>query len=259
MSESMFAPGPFMCEPRKALPCPARIRLQVRSPTCEIVHMFKSMFVLALASQKGGVGKTALGINLAVAAARDKRTAVIIDIDPQATAANWKDRSKLENPAVVSAVPSRVRQALEAAEAHGADFVVIDPPGKADNLAILAASFADLVYVPVEGRMSSFETLPGVHGLLQAAQNNPPAFVVLNKIHPSATTQAETVKQMVGEAYPQIPICPHHVATMDSFGTSQDTGKSVFDYEAEGRAASDIRQLYKFTCAQSDKLKRGRK
>jgi chromosome partitioning protein len=105
--------------------------------------MSKSMFVLALVTQKGGPGKTSLAINLASAAARDGLTTVIIDIDPQANAANWKDRSK-ENLAVVSSAPGRVRQALETAESHGAEFVVIDPPGKADNLAILAATFADL-------------------------------------------------------------------------------------------------------------------
>lgn len=226
--------------------------------------MSKSMFVLALVTQKGGPGKTSFAINLASAAARDGLTSVIIDIDPQANAANWKDRSK-ENLAVVSSAPGRVRQALETAELHGAEFVVIDPPGKADNLAILAATFADLVYVPSEPRMSNFETLPGVNGLLLATdgeerkkrgfQNQvPPAFVVLNKIHPSATTQAEAVKRMVGEAYPQIPVCPYHVAMMDSFGTSQDLGNSVFDDDLDGRAVADIRQLYKFTCAQSDKL-----
>jgi len=217
--------------------------------------MFKSMFVLALISQKGGSGKTTLGLNLAVAAAEQGHVSVIVDLDPQATAANWKDRRSGENPAVVSAPPARLRQTLEAAEAHGADFVVIDSPGKADNIAILAASVADLVFVPVEPRMSNFETLPGVHGLLQAAQShNPPAFAVLNKLHPSATTQAETIKRMVAEAFPQIPVCPLHISTRDIYGTSQDEGKSVFDDEPQGRAASEIRQLYKFTCAQSDKL-----
>lgn len=219
--------------------------------------MLKSMFVLALVSQKGGSGKTTLGLNLAVAAAEQGYASVIIDLDPQATAANWKDRRSLENPAVVSAPPGRLRQTLETAESHRADFVVIDSPGKADNIAILAANYADLVFVPVEPRMSNFETLPGVHGLLQATQNQtPPAFAVLNKLHPSATTQAETIKRMVADAFPQIPVCPYHISTLDIYGTSQDVGKSVFDDEPDGRAASDIRQLYKFTCAQSNKLRK---
>jgi chromosome partitioning protein len=223
-------------------------------------------YILAVISQKGGPGKTSFALNLASAAAERGYAAVIIDLDPQANAANWKDRRdklneklkqpRFENPAVISAAPGRLRQTIEAAEQNAADFIVIDSPGKADNIAMLAATYADLVLVPVEPRMSNLETLEGVHGLIQAIDtklrserlrdHNAAAFVVLNKLHPSATTQAETLKRMIAEAYPQIPVCPHHISYLDSFGTSQDIGKSVFDDEPKGRAAEEIRQLYKF-------------
>jgi chromosome partitioning protein len=217
--------------------------------------MSESMFVVALISQKGGPGKTTVAVNLAVAAAEQGLAAVVIDLDPQTTAANWKDRRTTENPAVVFAPSSRLRQTLEAAEQHGADFVVIDVPGKADSAAITAANFADLVLVPVEPRMSSFETIPGVHTLLQATERKaPPAFLLLNKLHPSATVQAETIKKMVADAYPQIPICPHHLSHLDVYGSAQDNGQSVLEAEPKGRAAADIRQLYKFTISQSHKL-----
>jgi chromosome partitioning protein len=212
------------------------------------------MFVVALLSQKGGPGKTTLAVNLAVAAAEQGLAAVIIDLDPQANAANWKDRRTIENPAVVSAPPGRVRQTLEAAEQHGADFVVIDCPGKADSTAIVAAQFADLVFVPVEAHMSNLETLPGVRALLQATQSKtPPVFVLINKIHPSAKTQAETVKRMIAEIYP-FPVCPVHLSHLDLYATTQDSGQSVLEAEPKGRAAEEIRQLYKFTISQTHKL-----
>ncbi len=233
--------------------------------------MSESSFVLGIISQKGGPGKTSIGINLASAAAEQGFTSVIIDLDQQANAANWKDRRDnleeltLENPAVTFSPPSRLRQTLETAEAHGADFVIIDSPGKADNISIIAATYADLVLVPMEPRMSNLETIPGVHGLLQAVDGKlrkergflnqtPPAFLVLNKLHPSAKTQADKIKRMVADAYPQIPICPHHLTQLDIYGTSQDIGKSVFDDDPEDRAAEEIRQLYKFTISQTHKL-----
>jgi chromosome partitioning protein len=94
--------------------------------------MSQSMIVIAIVGQKGGTGKTTTAIGLAVAAVEAGQTAVIIDLDPQANAANWKDRRRADNPAVVSAPPSRLRQAVEAAANHAADFVVIDTPGKSD-------------------------------------------------------------------------------------------------------------------------------
>jgi chromosome partitioning protein len=212
------------------------------------------IFILALISQKGGPGKTTLAINLAVAAAERGWTAVIIDLDPQANAANWKDRRKAEHPAVVSAPPSRLRQTLQTAAEHGADFIIIDSPGKADNTSIIAASFADLVYVPVEPHMSNLETLPGVRVLLQATQDkSPPAFVILNKLHPSATTQAQTLKRMIGDAYP-LPVCPHHLSYLDIYATTQDNGQSVLETDPKGRAAAEIKHIYNFTISQSDKL-----
>jgi chromosome partitioning protein len=208
---------------------------------------------------------------LAVAAAEQGLTSVIIDLDQQATAANWKERRDnlkrptFQNPAVTFSPPSRLRQTLEAAEQYAADFVIIDSPGKADNIAIIAATYADIVLVPMEPRMSNLETIPGVYGLLQAVDlklrkerglpnQTPPAFVVLNKMHPSATRQADKIKRMVADAYPQISVCPHHLTQLDIYGTSQDIGKSVFDDDPHDRAAEEIRQLYKFTISQTHKL-----
>src|SRR5271166_3045479 len=120
------------------------------------------MFTIGLVGQKGGSGKTTAAIGLAVEAARAGETVALIDLDPQANAANWKDRREADNPAVVSAQTSRLRQTLDLAEKGGAGIAIIDTPGKSDSAATEAARCADLVLVPARPKIFDLETLGSI-------------------------------------------------------------------------------------------------
>ena len=87
--------------------------------------MFNMVIVIALVAQKGGTGKTTLALTLAVAAEQAARTAVVLDIDPQATACKWGDRREASTPVVLDAQPARLVRALETAAVEGVDLVVI--------------------------------------------------------------------------------------------------------------------------------------
>ena len=118
------------------------------------------MFTISLIGQKGGVGKTTIALGLAVAAARSGNATAIIDLDPQASAAKWKDRRAEENPTVVSAQASRLKQVLDSARTGGVDFAFIDTAGRKDDSALSAARASDLVLIPTRPNILEVETLP---------------------------------------------------------------------------------------------------
>ena len=68
------------------------------------------MHVIAFISQKGGTGKTTLAIHLATAYVAGGYNTVLLDLDPQASAAEWKDSRQEENSAVMAVPAARLQK-----------------------------------------------------------------------------------------------------------------------------------------------------
>src|SRR6185369_16883098 len=95
------------------------------------------MLTVAVIAQKGGVGKTTLALHLAVEAAKVGPT-VIVDIDPQSSAAQWADSRMAKEPTVVACPPARLAVALQAARNKGARFAFIDSAPAVESAALAA-------------------------------------------------------------------------------------------------------------------------
>lgn len=221
--------------------------------------MSRKIPVIGIIGQKGGGGKTTIATNLAVAAAKHKLTTVIIDVDQQTNSAKWCDRRKAGNVAVVAAPPARIKATIETAFHHGAEFVVIDSPGHNDSAAIETVRASDVVLLPVEPQMFHFDTLPAMRDIIRIGGDKP-TWLVVNKLHPSASVQAEKLKRIIYETY-AIPVCPVHLSRYDIYATAADIGSAPLEQEVDSKAANEVRQLYKFinkqvhnqTSPQSDK------
>jgi len=205
------------------------------------------MFTISLIGQKGGVGKTTIALGLAVAAALAGHATAIIDLDPQASAAKWKDRRADENPAVVRAQTGRLKQAMDTARSGGVDFVFIDTAGRKDDSALNAARMSDLVLIPTRPSILEVETLPEVRDLLRLA-GSPPAFVLLNCIHPSAGPRGLiNIHQAIKQLF-DFNVCPIHVCQRSAYAEAPTTGQSPQEVDADGKAADELNQLFDFTC-----------
>ena len=202
------------------------------------------MYTLSIIGQKGGSGKTTIALGLAVAAVKAGETVVVIDLDPQTNATNWKDRRAEENPIVLSVQPSRLRQTVESARLNGADLVIVDTPGKNESAAIEAARVANMVFIPTRPDVFDMETLPTVRNLLRAA-GDPRAFIIYNCLHPQGSKIAEELKALTVD-HAGIPACPVHLTQRASYSDAQAQGKCPQEIEPEGKAAAELERLYLF-------------
>src|SRR3546814_4111718 len=70
-------------------------------------------------------------------------TALVIDVDPQATASQWAAWRQDAPPVVIDSAPPRLAAKIEQATGQGAAFIVIDTPPHADSAASAAVEAAE--------------------------------------------------------------------------------------------------------------------
>lgn len=201
------------------------------------------MKVLAVISQKGGVGKTTLATSLAVAAEADGKSVAIIDLDPQATATFWHDTRGKDTPAVVSIQPIRMEAVIKAAKEQGTDLIIIDGAAVQREIAYDAAGVADFVLVPTKPAVFDIKSMTETIKAVQ--QQDKPLAIVLNMIAPTGVenTDAFDAAQVLG-----VDICPVTIGNRKAFFRSQSEGLAAQEFEPNGKAAEEIQALYKYTC-----------
>jgi chromosome partitioning protein len=204
------------------------------------------MKTIAFIAQKGGTGKTTLALSLAVAAQEAGQVAVIIDLDPQATACNWGDRRKLEAPVIVDAQPARLVRALEKAEENRVDLALIDTPARSEQSALAAAKAADLVVIPCRPQIYDLETLPNSREIVNLAGKKP-SLVLLNAVPPWPGRQEEALE--AAKTF-EMPVCPKMLGHRAAFGDAAALGRSVLEYDSTGKAAEEVREVYKYIMRQ---------
>lgn len=204
------------------------------------------MFTISLVSQKGGTGKSTILVGLAVAAARAGYDVAVIDVDPQATAANWKDRRASDNPAVVSAQASRLRQTLDAARENGVDYAFVDTAGRLDDSALNAVRLSDLVLTPTRPNIAEVETLPKVRDMITLA-GSPATFLLLNGVHPAATKGVSEAQNALQSLY-GIQCCPVHICQRAAYADCLVSGSAPQEIDADGKAADELTRLFQFVC-----------
>lgn len=203
------------------------------------------MRTLAIISQKGGAGKTTLSLHLAVAAHLAGLKAAVIDLDPQATARKWGDRRQALAPEVVGDHAERLPQLIEAAEANGADLLVIDTAPNADRASLAAARAADLILIPCRPATFDLEAIETTRDLAAIAKK--PAWIVLSAapVRSAVTDEARRGLEHLGAK-----VAPQPIYARVAYSHAVIDGRTAQEFEPHGKAAEEMQQLYKWACQQ---------
>ena len=207
------------------------------------------MYTVAILSQKGGTGKTTLTLHLAVASERASQPAVVIDLDPQASGAEWKDSRSAETPVVVPVPSTRLRQALDAARAGGAALTLIDTAPHATEVALAAAEAADLILIPCRAGILDLRAIGTTARAVRIAGKQ--AFVVLNAMPPRAPNVLADARAAV--AVHGLKVAPFTIQQRAAYAHGLIAGQTAQEYEPTGKAASEIGELYEWLRSELNK------
>ena len=194
-----------------------------------------------------------LALHLAVASSTAGHNTAVLDLDPQASAANWADRRAAELPVVRSAHASRLRHELRQIQQAGGELVMIDTAPHADRTALETAKASDLVLVPCRPSILDLEAMTSTLDLIRTTGT--PLWAVLNAVAPHGAETAEAADAM---AALDVAVCPVRIGRRVVFARALVSGLTAQEVEPKGKAAAEISQLYELVAAHIGDPQRGK-
>ena len=201
-------------------------------------------FVVTVAQQKGGSGKSTIAANLAAALAAEGRRVALLDADPQGSVTRWhEERRRHDGNGRIAPLsfdrPSgwRVPIALDKLRREQ-DVVVVDTPPHAGTDAKAAIRAADLVLMPLQPSPADLWASEGTRKL--AAEERRPLRALLNRV-PAQGKMRDRVAAALAEQ--EVPLLEQCLGNRAQFGAAFLDGLSVIEAAPRSAAAAEMRAL----------------
>lgn len=197
-----------------------------------------SSYIITIAQQKGGAGKSTIAAHLAVALAKSAKVAVI-DTDPQQTLTKWHSirensaKSKLVNFDFIYATGWKVGN--EIARLKHADIIIIDSPPHMESETKAAIRAANLVIVPCQPSPNDFWATNATIEIIRKEKKD--LCIVLNR----CPYQSKLLKQ-IEEDLPA-DIKKYFLGNRVAFASSMLVGLTAMETESNSVAAAEIFKL----------------
>ena len=201
------------------------------------------MYTIAVVCQKGGVSKTTVALNLAVEADRQGVSSLVIDLDPQCSASDWKDIRGERGPAVAATVVPHLARVLAAAAGAGVQLAIVDTAGRSNDAAVAAARAADLVIIPLQPSLIDLKTLASTLDVIRIGGARK-VVALLTRVR-SVGRQLET-ESWLGEQ--GVDVLDVSLGERVEYQDAYATGQGVVESAPTGKAAMEVRKVYNQIC-----------
>jgi chromosome partitioning protein len=199
-------------------------------------------FVVTVAQQKGGAGKSTLAANLAAALAGEGHKVALLDTDPQASLGHWYSARMKQGGRVVPLTfdsPSgwRTPGALDRLR-RSEDFVIVDTPPHAETDTRLSIRAADLVLLPLQPSPADFWASDAT--LKLAAAEGRYVAAVLNRVPPQGKLKESIAAALVEKG---VTLLVQTLGNRVQFATAFLDGLGVTEAAPKSPAAAEVRAL----------------
>ena len=203
------------------------------------------MKIIAIAMQKGGVGKSTLTRSLGVAATRAGLNTLILDMDAQQSTYQWSKRRKEPLPPVRFIGEPDLEDVLAKAKAAGCELAIIDTPPARSSEAPAAIEAADYVLIPCTPDIEAFEQLPRTVRLCR--QTGKPCASVLTLATPNAKSEREAAEAVFQRL--DIEAAPQSLHRLKAHRDATRAGMTAEESEPASKAAAEVAALWDWVCA----------
>lgn len=203
--------------------------------------------IILIGSQKGGVGKSTIAVNLAVEFAKQGNDVVLVDADAQRSAARWHgDREEAGiQPAIASVEKlGNIRSTLIDLDKRY-DIVIVDVAGKDSQEMRTGMTAAHRMVVALRPSQLDLDTLPLMRDLIAVAKDMNEQLIVHGLLTQVLTNPRGTELTDAGEYlsdYPEIAPLKTLIYERKAYRDVVGEGKGVVEWD-NAKAKAEVQSL----------------